>query len=112
MEGQVPYKCYKDHKTSLKIVKNLFVKLNKATISWSVGLCVAGGAVLRYEIQLKNKIDSELNNNDENTVGTIERPNQDKQGNLFSTYMTVYDRLYGVQYYARVHKLWTINSSF
>ena len=45
-----------------------------------MGLCVAGGAVLRYEIQLKNKIDSELNNNDENTVGTIERPNQDKQG--------------------------------
>ena len=36
---------------------------------------------MRYEIQLKNKIDSELNNNDENTVGTIERPNQDKQGN-------------------------------
>lgn len=54
----------------------------KATISWSVGLCVAGGAVLRYEIQLKNKIDSELNNNDENTVGNIERPNQDKQGKV------------------------------
>lgn len=37
---------------------------------------------MRYEIQLKNKIDSELNNNDENTVGTIERPNQDKQGKV------------------------------
>lgn len=55
------------------------VGTSEAIISWSVGLCVAGGAVLRYEIQLKNKIDSELNNNDENTVGTIERPNQDKQ---------------------------------
>ena len=65
----------------MKIVYNI-VKLIKATISWSVGLCVAGGAVLRYEIQLKNKIDSELNNNDENTVGTIERPNQDKQGTI------------------------------
>lgn len=37
---------------------------------------------MRYEIQLKNKIDSELNNNDEITVGTIERPNQDKQGKI------------------------------
>ena len=45
---------------------------------------------MRYEIQLKNKIDSELNNNDENSVGTIERPNQDKQGKIHGPKMVYF----------------------
>ena len=51
---------------------------------------------MRYEIQLKNEIDSELNNNDEDTVGTIERPNQDKQGKNPSGDLYLFQILFGL----------------
>ena len=55
------------------------VSTHEATISWSVGLCVTGGAVQRYEIKLTdNKTD--LSNNDVQDDSRIQFKNQDKQG--------------------------------
>ena len=52
----------------------------QATISWSVGLCVTGGSVQKYQIKL-----TESNTEQENELDDdprVQFKNQDKQGKI------------------------------